>query len=96
MVKVRFPNLAIVYSYSPKYQDKSEQLREFLEKLGVVPNEEYELENFYPNDSPGDVGLFFDGTFFSHSFIFERCPGELEKSLIAEKDKRVLEELGVE
>jgi len=96
MVRVRFPHLAIVYSYSPKYEEKSKRLRGLLDELEIIPATEYELENFYPNDSPGDVGLFFDGTFFSHSFIFERCPGELEKSLIAEKDKRVLEELGVE
>jgi len=95
MVKVRFPHLAIVYSYSPVYEEKSKKLRELLEKLEIIPIEEYELENFRPDDSPGAIGLYFDGTFFSHDFIFKAHPGELEKSLEKERDERILMASGI-
>ena len=96
MVKVRFPHLGIVYSQSPEYEEKSKELRELLEKLEIIPIEEYELENFQPNDSPGAIGLYFDGAFLSFDFIFKQHPGELEKSLERERSERILMASGIQ
>ena len=83
MTKVRLNTLIAVYSETmPK---KSREIRRFLKETGVLPLEEHKLGDYNPEDSPEDVGILHDGTFFSYSDILKHG-GSIKQALRREKE----------
>ena len=81
MVAVILPQLLVVYSKVQTGESRS--LREFLERLGISPAEGHWLEDYPDNDSPGAVGLYFEGPFFPYDLIFDEkfdFKGTLERA----------------